>query len=151
MKANKLFLLSIFVLVSLLLITSCNSKKNNEKIPLFVEGDSIYVTMMAEEYMNRIKAHEYPEAFNMLIENLIPEPTPLSEERMTELYNHYQTFPIINYKLKSAEFNTETDVKLVYSVEFFEKDPESNIPNTYNITFAPRRINADWYLSIKEH
>lgn len=40
---------------------------------------------------------------------------------------------------------------MTYSIEFFKKeDPNDPIQNTIRITFAPQRINAQWYLALMD-
>lgn len=117
---------------------------------MFVKGDTTYVIKMAEHYLDLIKEREYEEAFGMLTEIIDEEPNEFSEEKMTELYNFYSAFPVLDYTIVGMEFKNEYNVRLVYKIKFFENEEGSNIPNTYKITFAPQRLNATWYLEIKK-
>lgn len=116
---------------------------------MFVLGDSLEVQGMIEEYLDLIHEKDYETAFTKLYQISGNEVFTISEESQEDLMRQYYTFPVVRYKCLSMDFVDERNVSITYEIEFFDKDPESNIPNTYKIVFAPQRLNAQWFICIK--
>ena len=55
---------------------------------------------------------------------------------------------MLNYKIESIIFNTETDSQVKYTVEFFEKKPGDPRPNTTSFFIKPMRVKGQWYLTM---
>ena len=75
---------------------------------------------------------------------------PLTEDMRQSIMVQQRTFPVINYRLTDMEFVDANRVKVTYAIEFFEKEQGSSMQNTISITFAPQRINGDWYLELMD-
>lgn len=145
-----LFKISAILIFAIVAFCSCSSKKTNDApIPMFVIGDSIEVQGMIEEYLDLIHDKNYELAFSKLYNIQGDVVNSISEEEQEDLMQQYYTFPVIKYHCESMDFIDERHVNITYVIEFFEKDPDSNIPNTYKITFAPQRLNAQWFICIK--
>ena len=80
---------------------------------------------------------------------LIAVPVKLVDKEKEGLMQLFYTFPILSYENVSMVFTDEHHVDFVYSIKFFEKEEDSPIKNTYNLTLSPHRINARWFLTIK--
>ena len=104
---------------------------------------------MIEDYLNLVHQKDYEMAFTRLYSIKGGQVFAISEEEQEALMQQYYTFPVLRYKCESMDFVDEHNVTITYVIEFFDKDPDSNIPNTYKITFAPQRLNAEWFLCIK--
>ncbi len=57
---------------------------------------------------------------------------------------------MLSYHRTAMMFTTPHNVSISYAIEFFEKSPESDVPNTVVLTFVPQRINKQWYLELSE-
>ena len=157
---NKLFV-GCFVLGSIFL-ASCSSCSNSKEkggrsanqtdtVPTFCKADTTQVLKMAEDYLEALKNQKYDEALSKLNLILNDSVKPLPEKDKQMIIRQQQVFPVLDYHLESFKFINEHRVEVTYSIEFFKKeDPNDPIQNTIRITFAPQRINAQWYLALMD-
>mgnify|MGYP001030954838 CR=1 FL=1 len=129
---------------------SGSSDRQTDSTPTFVKADTAMVLELAESYLNHVRDKDYDGAVSMLcvIEN--DSVKPLTEDMRQSIMVQQRTFPVINYRLTDMEFVDANRVKVTYAIEFFEKEPGSSMQNTISITFAPQRINGDWYLELMD-
>ena len=140
-----------FIIISLCLASCSQQKKESYfKEPLFTTDDTIKVLSMTEGWLEKVKNKEIREACDFLY-NLENEGLDkYSESQIQALEQQFATFPVLSYKLLNMTWNNPYDVTLQYSYEFFEKNPEDNIPNTMNIVFRPQKRNKMWYLNVEK-
>lgn len=149
------------IAVSLLFITvamampSCSGCSDNkgdseasDTIPTFVEADTSEVLAMTEAYLNHVRNGQYDEAIGMLVQIVDDTVKTLSPETEQSIRMQQKTFPVLDYRLTEMKFINENRVKITYDIEFFKKDSADQIKNTISISFAPQRINAQWYLEL---
>lgn len=119
---------------------------------MFVKADTTYVLDMVNEYMTHVQNKEYDEALSMLCEFYSEDSIfAISDEERERVTKLHKTFPVLKYTVTGMEFNAENDVTVTCAIEFFEKDPNDSIQNTIRLAFAPRRVNAEWMLTLKKH
>lgn len=130
--------------------SGCSSEQNKETdtIPTFVKADTTEVLNLVEQYLDYVKNNKYDAALAML--NVIENDSikPLDEETKASIRMQQQMFPVLDYQVEDMKFVNENLVRVTYAIEFFKKEPGSNIPNTTRLSFAPQRINATWYLEL---
>lgn len=151
---NKGFKWSLFLISSFLLVSLSSCKKDQPKMtekPLLIltAKDSTEIKNLCTQYMDLLKEKKYDEAFDMLycvdtLQNLqkIPE---TQKQTMRSMFN---VFPVLNYHLYEMKFVSEFDTKVRYNIEFFEKAPDDNRPNTTAIYLRPIRKDDKWYLTV---
>lgn len=152
----KNFIISIaLVLAALSTLGSCSGcsrdkDRETDTVPTFVKADTTEVLHLTEQYLNYVRDKDYDKAIAML--NTIVDDTarPVSEETERDIRAQQRAFPVLAYKVADMEFVNENRVKVTYEIEFFKKNPGDKIPNTIRLTFAPQRINAQWYLELLE-
>jgi len=152
---KKLLITAIISIISGFCLTSCfngSDKKTekNDSIPVFCKADTTEVLQLTEKYLNHLKKKEFDAALGMLNEIRNDSVYSLPENKKQIIIKQQEVFPVLNYKLESYQFKDEHNVELTYSIEFFEKSEGSDLPNTIRVTFAPQRINAQWYLAVME-
>ncbi len=130
--------------------TSCGKGEPEDNIHEITKADTAEVLRLTEEYLNHVKNKEYDEAMVMLNDILNDSVRELSAKRDSAIRMQQQMFPVLNYELTDMKFINSKRVRITYAIEFFEKDPESDIPNTVKLTFAPQRIAHTWYLELVE-
>ena len=150
---NNRYKWSLFVGSLLLSVFLCGCKKDQpksiEKPLILTTKDSTEIKNLCTQYMDLLKEKKYDEAFDMLycvdtLQNLqkIPE---TQRQTMRSMFN---VFPVLNYHLYEMKFVSEFDTKVRYNIEFFEKAPDDNRPNTTAIYLRPIRQDDKWYLTV---
>ena len=150
---NNRYKWSLFVGSLLLSVFLCGCKKDQpksiEKPLILTTKDSTEIKNLCTQYMDLLKEKKYDEAFDMLycvdtLQNLqkIPE---TQRQTMRSMFN---VFPVLNYHLYEMKFVSEFDTKVRYNIEFFEKAPDDNRPNTTAIYLRPIRKDDKWYLTV---
>ena len=129
---------------------SSRSERQTDSTPTFVKADTAMVLELAESYLNHVRDKDYDGAVSML--NVITNDSvmPLTADMRQSIIVQQRTFPVMGYQLTDMEFVDANRVKVTYAIEFFEKEPGSSMQNTISITFAPQRINGDWYLELMD-
>jgi len=157
---NKLFIGCL--LLGSIFLASCSSCSNGngkgenranttDTVPTFCKADTTQVLKMAEDYLEALKNQKYDEALSKLNLILNDSVKPLPEKDKQTIIRQQQVFPVLDYHLESFKFINEHRVEVTYSIEFFKKEnPKDPIQNTIRITFAPQRINAQWYLALMD-
>lgn len=146
---------SCLVLVAVLCFVSC-SKKTDRKdavagAPMMtLDGrDTTAVYGLTKQFLELLKAEKVDEAVSMLYfldgeGQIVPLPDTLAErQRMV-----FRAFPVLNYKIDSIIFSTETDSQVKYTIEFFKKQPGDTRPNTTSFYIKPMRVKGQWYLTM---
>ncbi len=129
-------------------LVSC--KKEKKDTQMFSKADTTAVLELTEEYLNHVMNQEYDKAISMLYDILNDSVRELSPERDSAIREQQKVFPVLAYKKTDMKFINRNKVSVTYSIEFFEKDPDSDIPNTYVITFEPQKIDGKWYLELSK-
>ncbi len=155
MKSKILALVVLFlaIVIEMFLFSGCSScgtKRPKDTVPELTKADTLEVIRLTEEYLDHVKNKEYDEAMAMLHDIVKNNPGELSPEKDSIIRKQQKMFPVLSYELTDMEFISSKNVKITYSIEFFEKDPEDKIPNTIRLTFAPQRIVHEWYLELDE-
>lgn len=145
-------MLALVALGTLGSCSGCSKGKDSDQdtIPTFAKADTTEVLHMAEQYLNYVKDKDYDKAIGMLSTIVDDTARPISAETERNIRAQQRAFPVLGYKVVSMEFVNANRVKVTYAVEFFKKNPGDKIQNTINLTFAPQRINAQWYLELLE-
>ena len=121
-------------------------KEHPEKV--FTAKDSAEIIKLTTQYLDLVKEKKNDEAIAMLHNIVRDSIGAIAEEEAKELKETQKVFPVLEYKLNDIKFRNERYVEVTYEVEFFEKNPKEQMPNTYKLTFSPKRINGRWYLTL---
>lgn len=145
-----------FFVLALLCLASCKDHKakdegadmNRPKMVL-EQRDTVEVFNLTKNFLELLKSKDIDKAVSMLYfldadKAVVPLPDSLVERQKMV----FRTFPVLNYKIDSIIFNTETDSQVKYTIEFFEKQPGDTRPNTTSFFIKPMRVNGQWYLTM---
>lgn len=153
MKQKMKYVGILFVLC--VAFASCQNDKSKQKseqieiAPTFCKEDTIEVARLATEYLEHLKNKEFDLALQMLNHMRNDSILALSEEEKRDLQQQYQTFPVLAYKIEGISLNDEYTTEVMYSVEFFKKEPgQEEVPNTMKFRLNPQKINDIWYLGV---
>lgn len=151
-KTMKLkYWLILFSSVTILAFNACTSNSKKVEIPsIYNAQDTTLVQNMVTAYLEQLKAKEYDQALDMLSTlktDSVVSVQPLSEEERMQLKKQFDVFPVLNYKLESEDWTDDDHIVYTYLVEFFEKEPGSDIPNTVKLVLNPFRKDGRWYLT----
>lgn len=119
-----------------------------DTIPMFCAGDTADVIHITTQYLEYLKNKEFDKAMDMLYHIEGDQASSLTEEEKTEMQKQYQLFPVLSYQITGYTFADPYNTEINYTITFFEKSEDSNIPNTMAFSLKPQRINAIWCLSI---
>ncbi len=135
----------------LAILAACGKKTGKEEEPpMFNEADTAAVIQLTEDYLDLVKGGQYDQAISMLHDILNDSVRELPQEREANIREQQKMFPVLSYERTDMLFITPHKVRVTYSVEFFAKEPDSDIPNTVSLTFEPQRINGEWYLELSD-
>lgn len=141
----------LLVCVTLVALNSCTSKPAKvERLSIYKAEDTTLVQNMVTAYMEQLKAKEYDQALSMLSEvkrDSVVTVEPMSDEARTRMLGQFEMFPVLNYKLVSEDWSDPNHIVYTYDVEFFEKEPGSDLPNTVKLVLNPFRKDGRWYLT----
>ena len=155
------YLPAALLLSPLMLFTSCGDKGGkspdvviNVTGPLMTldQQDTIIVNQMATEFIELLKARDYKSALAMLY-YLDPDSSlvPLPRNMAIRQEQIFHAFPVLDYKLESIRFRTETDCQVKFRITFFEKDgPDDPRDNTTGFYLMPIRREGQWYLTTRD-
>lgn len=146
-------LLMVAGLTGLWSCSGCSSSdkgKDTDTVPTFVKADTTEVLKLTSEYLEYVKNRDYDKATAMLHTIVDDSVMPLSETVASRIRAQQRTFPVLSYRVVDMEFVNPNRVTVTYAIEFFEKDPHDSIQNTIRLTFAPQRINAQWFLELND-
>lgn len=149
----RFFLVIIAITISFSSCSSCGNKNGNgdsktDTLKTFNKEDTTIVLSMTAEFLQRLKDKNYDAACDMLNKIDNDSVMPLPDKDRETVVNQQKTFPVLDYTLYSFRFLDEHKVEITYTIKFFEKNPDDPIQNTINMTFAPQRINKQWYLAL---
>lgn len=150
------FLLYIVLSIGLTSCTGCSSdeKQKTEQArtiqqeKVFTGKDSAEILKLTTQYLDLVKEKRNDEAIAVLHKIDGDSIGDIPEKEKTDLMTTQKVFPVLSYKLEDIKFHDERYVEVVYEIEFFEKAPNEQMPNTYKLTFSPKRINGTWYLTL---
>ena len=113
------------------------------------QRDTTEVYQLTKSFLELLKAKEIDKAVSMLYfldadREVVSLPDSLVERQKSV----FRMFPVLNYKIESIIFNTETDIQVKYTVEFFKKQPGDTRPNTTSFFIKPMRVNGQWFLTM---
>lgn len=141
-------------MVGLITLFSCggnNTKqgaRETDTIPTFCAGDTADVISITTQYLEYLKNKEFDKAMDMLYHIEGDQTFGLTEKEKTEMQKQYKLFPVLSYQIIGYTFTDPYNTEINYTITFFEKSDDSNIPNTMAFSLKPQRINAVWCLSI---
>lgn len=144
---------ALVLAVSFSACSGCSSQKSEveeDTIPTFAKGDTTDVLNMTTRYLDLVKNKQYDDAVSMLRVIVNDTANAVSEDMKQSIIRQHKNFPVLAYSLDDMTFIDATHVRITYSIEFFEKEPGSKIPNTVKLAFEPQRINAEWFLGLSE-
>lgn len=145
----KVIIISILFITILFSCTTTPSNDNSESVvPEFCKADTIEVIALVEKYFTHLKNNEYDEAFRMLYHIENDKVYNLTDKERNGVNRQYKLFPVLDYSIKSYEFNSIHDTKVNVNVRFSNDTINSQLPVTINVSVQPQRINAVWYLGI---
>lgn len=123
---------------------SCQNDKSKQKseqieiAPTFSKEDTMEVARLATEYLEHLKNKEFDLALQMLNHMRNDSILALSEEEKKDLKQQYQTFPVLAYRIEGISLNDEYTTEVMYSIEFFKKEPgQEEVPNTMKFRLNP--------------
>lgn len=146
---------SCLALVLAVCLAGCSGKEkkteDHSRRPMMTleQRDTAQVFELTKSFLESLKANDIDKAVSMLYfldadRQVVPLPDSLVELQKVV----FRTFPVLNYKIESIIFNTETDSQVKYTVEFFEKKPGDPRPNTTSFFIKPMRVKGQWYLTM---
>ena len=162
MKNSVKFLLFVFAAS---LVFACTSKK--EQAPVADDTykdprestdmqrsmtDTLSVLYNVKKYLNFLKENQTDSAMAMLYEIPIDgqEPSPISDQRKSEILKQLKFFPVLDYQIDVLNMFSESDCEVRYTIKFFEKEPDNPMQNTLQCVINPIRVGYYWYLTIPE-
>lgn len=147
---------SLLLISSLLLIFSaCTGNKNKnveepeKEVMITTAEDTITVKSQCDKYMELLKNQKIDEALDMLyfIDSL-QYIVPLPKEQRQNVIRLLNVFPVITYHFDGMIFHSDMDNRVKYTIEFFQKEPDNDMPNTTAMFLKPIRKDGKWYLTI---
>lgn len=147
-KFMKKFLL-FYLIICLLQACSGPQKPDNKQtsIPTYCDKDTLEVIELTTQYLEFLKNKEFDQALQMIHHVKGDSVFAITEREKQELQKQYKLFPVLSYKIEGYTFTDIYHNEITYSIEFFEKKSDKDIPNTMRFTLQPKRINAVWYLT----
>lgn len=111
--------------------------------------DTTAVMNLTTQFLNHLQSKEIDQAMSMLYyltkdKQVIPLPDTLAVKQRSV----FKLFPVLNYKIISIVFYTETDSQVKYQIEFFKKQPGDTAPNTIDCFLKPMRVGGVWKLTM---
>lgn len=153
---KKYLVIAICILIGTSIFFSCSNCSNKidhntkDTVPAFTKDDTTKVLQLTETYLNHMKNKEYDQGLSMLRTIINDSIMPLSEDIKNNIRIQQKNFPVLNFKLSNIEFINANQVSVTYTIEFFEKAPGDDIPNTIRMTFSPQKIKDEWYIELNE-
>lgn len=146
---------SCLALVLAVCLAGCSGKEKKTEVRAkgpnmtLEQRDTTEVYQLTKSFLELLKAKEIDKAVSMLYfldadREVVPLPDSLVERQKSV----FRMFPVLNYKIESIIFNTETDSQVKYTVEFFKKQPGDTRPNTTSFFIKPMRVNGQWFLTM---
>lgn len=148
MRKNILFSLLVISLTFVFVSCSEQGKQKSVDVPEFCAGDTADVLNLATKYLEHLKNKEFEQALAMVYHIEGDEVFQLTKSEKEALQKQYQLFPVLDYRIDSYTFTNAHNTEVRYTVTFFEKTSDSDLPNTMAFSLKPQRINAVWCLSI---
>lgn len=146
------YLLGIMAVISLFSCagnkSSHDSKATADTIPTFCAGDTADVIRITTQYLEHLKKKEFDEAMRMLYHIEGEHAYALTDQEKAELQKQYKLFPVLSYKINGYTFTDPYHTEINYTITFFERSGDNDIPNTMSFSLRPQRINAVWCLSL---
>ena len=149
------------IAIPLCFLCSCNGNQKGSDDGLIVNlgpamtldsQDTIIVDQLSTEFIEHLKNQEYEDAISMLY-YLDPDSSvvPLPRNLAIRQEQIFHIFPVLDYKIESIRFRTESDCQVKFVITFFEKtDPEDRRNNTTSMYLQPVRREGQWYLTIRD-
>lgn len=145
----------LIVLAGMMAFSSCNSCSKSKEdvrtdtVATFGKADTAEVLALTSKYLDYVKNQQYDEALAMLNNIVDDSVQAIDDEEKSKIKIQQQTFPVLDYHVADMDFVNENKVKITYAIEFFKKsNPADSVPNTIRVSFAPQRINGQWYLEL---
>ncbi len=161
MKNSVKFLLFTFVVS---LVVACGGKK--QETPKDDNGyidprenttmqrtstDTLAVLYNVKKYLDFLKENQTDSAMAMLYQpNGDAEPVAISDKRKAEILNQLKSFPVLDYEITQVNMFSEDDCEVLYTIKYFEKEPDNPMQNTLQCLIKPVRYGYYWYLTLPE-
>ena len=164
MKNSVKFLLFVFVFS---LFFACSGGNNNKQQATEKEDeyrdprenttmqrtktDTLAVLYNTRKYLDFLKANQTDSAMAMLYEpNEEGEPVQISDSRKNEILEQLKMFPVLDYEITQLNMFSEDDCEVLYTIKYFEKEPDNPMQNTLQCILKPVRYGYYWYLTIPD-
>lgn len=141
--------ISYILLLCILYFSSCaNQPESSPNVPTYCDKDTLEVVELTNKYLKLLKEKDFDQAMQMLRHIEGDDVSELTENEKKELERQYKLFPVLSYQIEDYTFTDIHHNEITYSIEFFRKRTDDNMPNTMRFTLQPKRINAVWYLTV---
>lgn len=154
MIKNKVYMILLSICCLSLGICSCSrntGKMQAESLNLSLsEEDTVNVVRLADACMDSLKCGNLDAAVNMLRIVSNDALMPLSDEMVAKMRLKFQTFPVLDYKLQSLDFDMMKGNVVKYRVKFAEDEEGISDRSLYTtFLFAPVRMDKEWFLTVQ--
>lgn len=154
MIKNKVYIILLSICCLSLGICSCSrntGKMQAESLNLSLsEEDTVNVVRLAGACMDSLKCGNLDAAVNMLHIVSNDALMPLSDEMVAKMRLKFQTFPVLDYKLQSLDFDMMKGNVVKYRVKFAEDEEGISGRSLYTtFLFAPVRMDKEWFLTVQ--
>lgn len=113
--------------------------------------DTLAVLYNVKKYLDFLKENQTDSAMAMLYEQRGEnEPVAISESRKDEILKQLKIFPVLDYEITQMNMFSEDDCEVLYSIKYFEKEPDNPMQNTLQCIIKPIRYGYYWYLTIPD-
>lgn len=113
--------------------------------------DTLAVLYNVKKYLDFLKENQTDSAMAMLYEpNGDEEPIAISDKRKEEILNQLKSFPVLDYEITQVNMFAEDDCEVLYTIKYFEKEPDNPMQNTLQCLLKPVRHGYYWYLTLPE-
>lgn len=156
---DKYNFVTVVMLVALLLLTSCHKKKDPREGKMVIDqvemtlngNDTFEVLNQSKLFLETLKSKNLNAALPMIHYldkdlKIVPLPDSLAKAQL----NTFKLFPVLEYKIDTIEFFSETDCKVACTIKFMEKAKGSKLPNTIGLCLKPVRRSGKWYLTVAD-
>ena len=157
-KVMRYRILSIFILLTAIFISSCkklkesNFKSNIQNEIVMNQEDTVQVLSLVKTFMDALSEKRYADAVVMLHQidskNHFAKPELLDNDKIEETMVRLKRFPIRSYSIRDYEFKYSKDNTVRCTIEI---EPVNKGDEPYKMTFAlkPVRYIGRWHLCLR--
>lgn len=157
---HKIFRILALAVIAVPLTLACSGtgeKKGNETQADMNLGptmtldsqDTLIVDQLSTEFIEHLKNQEYSDAIAMLY-YLDPDSSivPMPRNMAIRQEQIFRTFPVLDYRVESIRFRTETDCQIKYNFTFSRNAEGQDY--TTSLYLQPVRRDGQWYLTVRD-